>query len=158
MNGVSDNAPYQRAVMGGTFDRLHQAHESLLRTAAHMAQEVFVGIISEEYGQEIFPKKELGDLIQPYKVRYSEVKNFISQYCDQVDIDPLYDPYGPAPTDPRADLIVVSYETVDNAYKINQLRRENDLEELDIVIIPWIKVDGEKISSTLLRKQEVGRK
>ena len=59
--------PYVRAVLGGTFDRFHEAHKSLLFTAASIATEVFAGVVTEELGEELFPKKELWEIIQSYE-------------------------------------------------------------------------------------------
>jgi len=146
--------PYQRAVLGGTFDRLHDAHRSLLRTAGLLASEVFVGVVSEELGKELFPKKQYHDLIQPYQIRANQVRQYLKKFCNQPEVEPLTDPWGPAPTDPVADLIVVSFETEGNAERINHMRRDNQLPELDIAVIPWIYVDGKKISSTKLRQEE----
>jgi cytidyltransferase-like protein len=149
------NRPYKRAVLGGTFDRFHDAHRSLLYTAAYIADEVFAGIVSEELGKELFKDKELSELIQAYEIRAENVENYLKQFCDNYDVDPLYDPWGPAPTDPRADVIVVSQETRSSAYKINKMREDNNLSLLDIVVIPWMKdKTGQLLSSTLYRKQE----
>ena len=145
---------YTRAVMGGTFDRLHDAHRSLLRTAAHIADEVFVGVVGEELGQKLFAKKKHNEMIQPFKVRVLSVRNYLEQFMDNPEVEALTDPWGPAPRDPRADVIVVSFETEPAAHKINEMREENGLDPLDIVVIPWVYVDGEPISSTRLRERE----
>ncbi|MDH5645139.1 MAG: pantetheine-phosphate adenylyltransferase [Candidatus Heimdallarchaeota archaeon] len=139
---------------GRYFDRFHSGHESLLSTAAKMSKEVFVGIVSEELGKSMFINKEFSEKIEPYVIREAAVKNFMAQFKQtKIEVAPLYDPWGPAPIDPRADLIVVSQETKIGADKINQMRRENKLKVLDIIIIPWIMDDeGEIISSTKLRK------
>ncbi len=147
--------PYRRCVMGGTFDRLHQAHESLLHTAAMMAEEVFVGVVSEELGKKIFKNKDHADLIESYDMRSDAVRQYTSQYCDKLEVEPLYDPWGPAPMDKIADLIVVSFETRKSAHKINEMRRDNGLETLDVVIIPWSYDDnGDLISSSRIRASE----
>ena len=149
--------PYRRCVMGGTFDRLHKAHESLLYTAAMMAEEVFVGVVSEELGEKLFKNKDHAKMIESYDIRADAVKKFTSKYCDKLEVDALYDPWGPAPTDERADLIVVSFETRKSAHKINDMRRDNGLETLDVVIIPWsYDENGELISSSRIRASESG--
>ena len=147
--------PYTRAVMGGTFDRFHDGHRELLKTAAHMAKEMFVGIVSEELGKELFAKKQWGDKIEPYEVRENYVKEFLADFDVIADVDPLFDPWGPAPNDPRADVIIVSEETRSSADIINKMREEKGLKILDIITIPWLRDEGgELISSTELRKKE----
>ena len=101
--------PYQRAVMGGTFDRLHDAHRSLLYTAAYVAGEVFVGVVSETLGEKMFKRKKYWELIEPYEMREQSVKNYLSRYCEQIEVAPLDDMWGPAPHDERADVIVRSW-------------------------------------------------
>jgi len=140
--------------MGGTFDRLHVAHQLLLRTAAHMAEEVFVGVVSDELGKELFAEKDFADQIHGYDQRSTAVIDFLQQYAEQYEVAPLLDPWGPAPADTRADLIVVSFETEKNAHRINEMRQENNLPALDIITIPWVYVDGELISSSRLRAEE----
>ena len=146
--------PYRRCVMGGTFDRLHKAHESLLHTAAMMAEEVFVGVVSEELGEKLFKNKDHAKMIESYDIRADAVKKFTSKYCDKLEVDALYDPWGPAPHDERADVIVVSHETRVSAHKINDMRKENGLGPLDVVVIPWLYHDNELVSSTSLRKRD----
>lgn len=147
--------PYRRCVMGGTFDRLHRAHESLLYTAAMMAEEVFVGVVSEELGKKLFKNKDHADMIQSYDTRAAAVIKYTSKFCDKLQVEALYDPWGPAPMDIRADVIVVSFETRESAHKINKMRRENGLDILDVIIIPWsYDEDGELISSSRLRATE----
>ncbi len=150
-----DEKPYTRAVLGGTFDRLHDAHRLLLHTAAFAAKEVFAGIVSEELGKKLFKDKQFNNFIQGYEIRAKNVREYLSQYCDQVDVDPLYDNWGPAPNDPRADVIVVSQETRKSAHKINQMREENGLSPLDVIVIPWLKDEyGNLLSSSLIRENE----
>ncbi|RMG31181.1 MAG: pantetheine-phosphate adenylyltransferase [Methanobacteriota archaeon] len=147
--------PFSKCVMGGTFDRLHAAHRLLLKTAAHLAREVFVGVVGEELGRRLFAKKRHGDKIQPYRVRKAKVEEYLSQFKARAIVDELKDPWGPAPYDEKADLIVVSEETYPAAEKINQMRKENGLKPLFIYTIQWVTDErGNKISSTMLREKE----
>lgn len=142
-------------MMGGTFDRLHLAHQSLLKTAATIAEEVFVGVVGDELGKKLFAKKAYKELIQAFDVRLTNVINYISQFTTNYQVESLKDPWGPAPSDPRADVIVVSFETEKSAHQINSMREDLGLPPpLDIVMIPWVYVDGLPISSTRLRKAE----
>ena len=65
---------------------------------------------------------------------------------------PIHDRWGPAPEDKIADVIIVTKETIPNAEKINQMRIKNNLPQLDIHVITWIKNNNEVISSTKLRE------
>ncbi len=150
------NKPYKKSVLGGTFDRFHNAHRSLIKTAAFMADTIFIGIVSESLGKILFKSKKFADIIQSYNDRKSNVMSFVKTLDVNFEIGPLNDPYGPAPTDPIADLIVVSHETINSAHKINQLRFKNGLKKLDIIAIPWEYDDnGNILSSTNLREKEL---
>ncbi len=147
--------PFRKCVMGGTFDRLHEAHRLLLKTAAHLAQEVFVGVVGEKLGKRLFAKKRHGDKIQPFSIRKANVEAFMAQFKAKAIVDELTDPWGPAPYDEKADLIVVSKETYPAAEKINKMRKENGLPPLYIYIIKWVTDEhGNRISSTMLREKE----
>lgn len=149
--------PFKKCVMGGTFDRLHAAHRKLLRTAAHLAQEVFVGVVGDDLGNRLFAKKKHGDKIEPFKVRKARVEEFMSHFNSKTVVDELKDPWGPAPFDPEADLIVVSEETYPAAERINSMREKNGLNPLFIYTIGWVTDEnGNRISSTLLREREFG--
>ncbi len=146
---------YRKAVLGGSFDRLHKAHELLLKTAIEVAEEVFVGIVGDKLGKKLFAKKKHASLIQPFELRKATLEDFMSRHSNSFTVGELSDLWGPAPHDPLADVIVVSRETVGSAKRINQMRAEKQLPLLDIVVIPWVYTeDGQKISSTLLRSHE----
>ena len=150
---------YRKAVLGGSFDRLHEAHKLLLTTAIEIAEEVFVGIVGNELGKKLFAKKAHPDTILPFERREAELRTFMQQHSSNFVIGELTNPWGPAPHDPAADVIVVSRETESAAHKINQMRAEKSLPPLDIVIIPWVfNSTGEKLSSTLLRSKEATKK
>lgn len=150
---------YRKAVLGGSFDRLHEAHKLLLTTAIEIAEEVFAGIVGNELGKKLFAKKAYADIILPFEQRAAELRRFMQQHSSNFVIGELTDPWGPAPHDPDADVIVVSRETVSAAHKINQMRTDKSLPPLDIVIIPWVfNSAGEKLSSTLLRSKEATKK
>lgn len=142
-------------MLGGTFDRFHEGHRSLISTACNMADNIFVGIISEDWGKQIFAKKTLGEMIEPYDDRKQSVLDFLKNAACNHEVGPLYDPYGPAPNVPEADLMVVTTETEKTANKINDMRKEKGFNELDIIIIPWLKdEDGTLISSTRRREKD----
>ena len=55
-NTYSTAKPYEKAFMGGTFDRFHIAHKALIKTAVEMADYVFVGVVSDKLGEKLFDK------------------------------------------------------------------------------------------------------
>ncbi len=148
--------PFNKAVLGGTFDRFHDAHRLLLKTAALLAKSLFVGVVGVELGKKMFPNKKHGDRIQDYETRIRNVETFLSKFNSTFEVGELKDPWGPAPYDKNADLIVVSGETYSSAEKINQMREERGLAPLTIVTINRVLDEkGIPVSSTRLRELEV---
>ncbi len=147
--------PFYYCVMGGTFDRLHEGHKLLLRTASALAEKVFVGVVSDEFEDKLRRKKKFGSLIQPYEVRLRNLREFVKTLDASFLLGSLTDPYGPAITEATADVIVVSRETEKTAMKINEIRIKRSLPPLQICIVPFIKLEnGQILSSTLLREME----
>lgn len=156
---MSKGYKYNKAVLGGTFDRLHDAHKLLISTAIAMAKDVFIGVVSDQLGEKLFKHKKHAELIQTFELRRKVVEKYTStisdvQYPQNIEIKPLYDPWGPSLTDPKVEAIVVSFETRKSAHHINDVRTNNGLVPLDIIVIPWIFSDNKIISSSLLRELE----
>lgn len=65
----------------------------------------------------------------------------------------------------RAQCIVVSQETVRGAHKINEIRKEKSMQQLDVVIVDLVsecckqsKHEEDKVSSSTLRLRKLGTK
>ena len=137
-------AKYRKIAVGGTFDKLHKGHEALLDAAFTMADEVLIGITSDDFASM------KNHVIEPCEVRITKLKSIIKKIMDS---------NGTADTDKNLDAIVVSKETEKSAIEINKIRCENGLNPLDIIIIEWILADdGVPISSTRIRKGEIDQK
>ncbi|KAL6489171.1 hypothetical protein MHYP_G00029120 [Metynnis hypsauchen] len=152
---------YSDVVVGGTFDRLHGAHRTLLNICCLLANRRFlIGVCD----QELLKNKVLKELIEPYSRRVQKLKEFLNDVKPslQYEIVPLSDPFGPSVTDPQLQCIVVSEETRRGGEAVNRKRAENDLSELVLYEIPLIKdahhtdIEEEKISSSSLRSRLLG--
>jgi len=143
---------YTRAVLGGTFDRLHEGHKHLLKIATDISKTVFIGVISDKAGKELFTNKKFNNLIQPFSTRIENITEYMQSISSSFEIAPIHDKWGPAPYDKIADVIIVTKETIPNAEKINQMRKENKINQLDIHVITWVEKNNEVISSTKLRE------
>ncbi|KAH0504952.1 Bifunctional coenzyme A synthase [Microtus ochrogaster] len=140
---------YHRGAVGGTFDRLHNAHKVLLSVACVLAQEQLV---------------VLPELLQPYAERVDHLSEFLVDVKPSLtfDIVPLLDPYGPAGSDPTLEFLVVSEETYRGGMAVNRFRLENGKEELALYQIQLLKDQShseneeDKVSSSSFRQRILG--
>lgn len=152
---------YGDVVVGGTFDRLHGAHRTLLNICSLMAnRRLLIGVCD----QELLKSKVLKELIEPYGTRVQKLRDFLNDVKPslQYEIVPLSDPFGPSVSDAELQCIVVSEETKRGGEAVNRKRAENGLAELVLYEIPLIKdahraeIEEEKISSSSLRTRLLG--
>ncbi|XP_019522629.1 PREDICTED: bifunctional coenzyme A synthase isoform X1 [Hipposideros armiger] len=152
---------YHRGAVGGTFDRLHNAHKVLLSVACILAQEQLVVGVADK---DLLKSKLLPELLQPYAERVKHLSEFLVDIKPSLtfDIIPLLDPYGPAGSDPSLEFLVVSEETCRGGMAVNRFRLENDLEELALYQIQLLKDlcheenEEDKVSSSSFRQRLLG--
>ncbi|XP_059381076.1 bifunctional coenzyme A synthase [Carassius carassius] len=152
---------FSDVVVGGTFDRLHGAHKTLLNISCLMANRRFVIGVCD---QELLKNKLLKELIEPYDQRVQKLQDFLNDVKPSLkyEIVPLSDPFGPSITDPELQCIVVSEETRKGGEAVNRKRVENGLAELVLYEIQLLKdahradIEEEKISSSSLRTRLLG--
>lgn len=140
-----------RVAVGGTFDPLHDGHKALLKKACELSRggELLVGLTSDEMA-----KNKVHEVVD-YHSRYNEVLQFIRTQGISPVIAKLHDPYGPTISE-DFDFIVVSPETHHVALKINKIRREKGLREIEIVLVDYVLADdGLPISSTRIKNGEI---
>ncbi|AGB50445.1 cytidyltransferase-related enzyme [Methanomethylovorans hollandica DSM 15978] len=142
-----------RVVVGGTFECLHDGHRELLKKAFELAgnEEVHIGLTSNEMAN-MRPRK-----IPDYSIRKEKIIRYIHQItvCQKYTIIELNDPYGKT-LEEDYDYIVVSPETYPVALKINKLRAEKNLKDINIVKIDYVLADDQiRISSTRIVLGEI---
>nr|XP_048306616.1 bifunctional coenzyme A synthase isoform X1 [Myodes glareolus] len=152
---------YRRGAVGGTFDRLHNAHKVLLSVACVLAQERLVVGVADK---DLLKSKLLPELLQPYAERVDHLSEFLVDVKPSLtfDIVPLLDPYGPAGSDPTLEFLVVSEETYRGGMAVNRFRLENGKEELALYQIQLLKDQShseneeDKVSSSSFRQRILG--
>jgi len=148
---------FEKAVVGGTFDRFHIGHRRILKTAFDVAKSVVIGLTSDDFANRFRSSKAMS--YESRKKTVEEYAGSLGKPCDIVKID---DSYGVATIDPKIDCIVVSEETLLRAEEINAIRFKKGIAKLNIVVIPIILAkDGNPISSERIIRKEIdaeGRK
>jgi len=141
---------YRRVVLGGTFSLLHAGHRYLLRHALSLAEEVVVGVTSDEFARKLGKSHP----VEPYEVRALRVLRYCLRKArrgQRVIIAPIDDIEGPAGSDPAIEAIVATEETLVNALKVALGRLDKGMRPLDVVVVePLLGPDGEPLSSTKL--------
>jgi len=140
-----------RVAVGGTFDPLHDGHKVLLSRACELSKggELLVGLTSDE----MIRKKNHN--VNDYSSRRKDVYRFIRGQGTNPKIVKLDDPFGPTIHE-DFDIIVVSPETHPVALKINEIRKNKGLKEIELVLVDYLLAeDGLPVSSTRIKKGEI---
>lgn len=147
---------YNHAGMGGTFDRLHKGHHTLIGSALSHSGKVTIGLTVDDYSNH----KTFHQIIHPYSDRQAQLEKYLADTgtADRVSIVPLKDIYGPTISDSTIDCLVVTDHTYKGAEEINNKRKDMGFLDLPIIKAELIKDDeGEYLSSTRIRQGEINR-
>jgi len=143
---------FKKIVIGGTFDHLHDGHKHLLKMSKYYAKTTLIGLTSEAMTKQ----KPHPDKIQPYEKRKKNIEDYAKKINLNCDITEINNIYGPAIDNTlNLDAIILTEETLKNGIEINKKRKENNMEELEYIIHPYILgADKTKIDSTSLRTNQ----
>lgn len=143
---------FKTAIVGGTFDILHKGHFALLDAAFEAADEILVGLTSDEFAAS------RGKKTQSYETRHTALQKYIeSNYAARkYEIHKLDSAYGLIASDKRVEALIVSSETQPNAAQLNEKRTSLGVNPVEVIVVPMILADnGSKISSTRIRLGEL---
>jgi pantetheine-phosphate adenylyltransferase len=144
-----------KVALGGTFDPIHDGHRALFDRAFQLG-DVTVGLT----GDSLAPRTRNEDrYVRSYADRKRDLESELATYADRYDrefaVRELTEPTGIA-TEPEFDVLVVSPETETGGQRINEIRRENGHEPLEIEVVDHVYADdGEVISSTRIVSGEI---
>ncbi|MDD5111721.1 MAG: pantetheine-phosphate adenylyltransferase [Candidatus Altiarchaeota archaeon] len=142
---------FKKAVVGGTFDRMHAGHQKIITTAFGVARSVAIGLTSDEFANRFRSSQTT-----PYGRRKQAVEEYAKTFGKPYNVVEISDSYGVATIDPDIDCIIVSEETLLRAEEINAIRFKKQIPKLTIVVIPILLAqDGGPISSERILKKEI---
>jgi len=142
---------FKKIVIGGTFNRIHKGHRSILNSAFQIGSSVVIGLTSDRFASRFRIEK-----VPPYMDRKNNLIKFIEKFKKPYDIVEIDDSYGIATIDPEIDCIVVSEETLLRAEEINAIRFKKGLGKLTIVVVPIVLAnDGKPISGDRISSGEI---
>jgi pantetheine-phosphate adenylyltransferase len=144
---------FSLVAMGGTFDLIHRGHITLLSHAFEISEIVLIGLTSDS-----FAIKNGKNLKNNFHTRLENLKKIIDEnFSDKkYEIKKLDNDFGPAVFEKNVEALIVSEETKHQGLVLNNLRREKDLPEVDVIVVPmFLAKDGERISSTRIRNSEI---
>lgn len=121
-----------KAMLGGTFNVLHDGHKALIQKAFELSNDVIIGLTCDKMASS--GRKR----VNPYYLRMKSLIMFLESIGRAAEIVPLSDKFGSAAKVERGYLIV-SKETEDNAKLINKKRVAAGLEPLIVSVIDMVK-------------------
>jgi pantetheine-phosphate adenylyltransferase len=136
--------------LGGTFDILHEGHKELLRKALEVGSKVQIGLSSDRFVRKMRKSHE----INPYEVRAENLRRFLraEEALKRTEVIPIDDEYGPAIISADLEALVVSRESLHGGKRINEIRQQNGLPPLKLIIVPMVLAeDGRPISTRRIR-------
>lgn len=142
---------FTKIVIGGTFNRIHKGHTSVLNTAFQIGRSVVIGLTSDKFASRFRIEK-----VFSYEERRGNLVKVIEKFKRPYEIIEIDDAYGIATIDPEIDCIVVSEETLLRAEEINAIRFKRGLGKLTIVVVPIVLAkDGKPISGDRISSGEI---
>ena len=137
-------------LVGGTFDRFHAGHRSLIEHGLSKCQRIEVWLTSDRIAHAKDPR------IESWSERSLKFVESIGEESTRISIHLLEDEDGPAPWHEEASAILCTPETATGCQRINLARESNGLPPLEILKVEYvIGHDGKPISSSRIRQGEI---
>ena len=144
---------FDLVAMGGTFDVIHDGHMALLNKSFSISSKVIIGLSSDQLAA-----KRGKNLVNDYSTRLSSLESVIEKSFpnSSYEISKLENDFGPAAIEGSVKALVVSEETSDKGLHLNELRAEQNMPPVEIVVVPMVLAkDGKAISTTRIKNFEI---
>ena len=147
---------FKKIAVGGTFDKLHKGHKTLLDKAFEVGEKVVIGLSSDDFVSKMGKPHETAQ----YNDRRKELEAYLNElgFAERAEIVTLNDPYGLTISGKDLETLVVSKETQKTAEKINEKRLKAGLPPLVIISVHMVPAENNApISTTRIRRGEIDR-
>ena len=139
------------SAVAGTFNILHDGHKALLLRAFEVGDSVLIGLTSNRMASQN------RSIAVSYDVRKKELEQFLYPR-NNYSIFEIDDIYGPKEIMDKADILVVSEESVSNGEKVNEERVSRGIEPLILSVVPLVvSEEGDKISASSILEGRYSR-
>lgn len=129
--------------LGGTFNRIHSGHISMLKLAFSIGPRVYIGLTSDAMASK--SRKN----VAPYEVRKKKLESKCHSFGTLFEIMELNDAYGYSTRLRELKGIVVSEATNFRVAEINRIRESKGFKPLASYVVPIIRsFNGLPLSST----------
>ena len=144
---------FELGLIGGTFDRFHKGHISLINQSLRYCKKLEIWITSDTIANIKDPR------IKTWEERHEEILTYVENNSpSRVIFGKLEDSFGPAPTHNSAEVIFCTEDNIRNCEVINVKRLQNSLPKLSIVELELENAwDKKPISSSRIRIGEIDR-
>ncbi|MCL2712536.1 MAG: inosine/xanthosine triphosphatase [Methanomassiliicoccaceae archaeon] len=140
-----------KAVLGGTFNVIHDGHKALIRRAFELSDDVIIGLSTDDFASSSRKRTN------PYYLRMKGLIFFLESIGKHAEIQPLSDQFGFTLTVEKCYLIV-SKETESTGIQINKKRAEAGLEPLFVSVIDMVRnTKGAEIHASNILSGEYSR-
>ena len=144
---------FKLVAIGGTFDIIHVGHLSLIEKASSISKRTIIGLTSDSLAA-----RNGKNITNNFKQRFENLEKTLKEkFPDSLfEIAELNDDFGPAVIEGDVDALVVSEETSKKGDTLNDMRKERNLSQVAIIIVPMkLASDGDRISSSRIRNSEI---
>ena len=139
-------------LIGGTFDRFHAGHRSLIEVGLLHCENLEVWITNDELA------KSKDSRVKSWSERESDLIDAVSENASRVSTHRLSDKFGPSLDSNEASAIICTNETRESCSEINSLRIKNGFTPLEVISVERVTSwDGVPISSSRIRDGSIDR-